>query len=304
VPQLSPISQPTDLACLSVAGVDLYYNDALGNQVRITQGGGIAGSPGSITGLVAPASAAYDAGNAKFIWESDVDTPAAMDGGPVTIREIAANAEGITLQSPAALPASYSLTLPTTLPSTADSLLLTDTSGVQSYLAKGNAYQLLGMDSSGTSLGYLTQVQRSNLPTVGQQISGSSGNFSTSSTGYVDVTNLSVTITTNGRPVVLGLLWDGTAGTGGAAKIGGSVSGSNSVGVHFAIVRDGSTMVWQGNLTLSTGGSNQTIYTAPPSGILVPISAGTYTFKFQAYGASAASNTAFVSNCVMYVYEL
>src|SRR5271165_1505536 len=39
IPAVSP-----DLGELYVSGVDLYYNDVAGNQVRVTQSGGIAGS--------------------------------------------------------------------------------------------------------------------------------------------------------------------------------------------------------------------------------------------------------------------
>ena len=56
------------------------------------------------------------------------------------------------------------------------------------------------MNGAGTGSG---QWARANLPTVGQQVSTSCGTFSTSSGTIVDVTNLTVTITTNGRPVLL-----------------------------------------------------------------------------------------------------
>ena len=44
-------------------------------------------------------------------------------------------------------------------------------------------------------------VTRAKMEAVGQQISSSSGVFATSSTSFVDVTNLSVSITVTGRPV-------------------------------------------------------------------------------------------------------
>ncbi len=110
--QGSPLVEPLDLTCVYVSGADLYYNDASGTPVRITQNGAVAGTPGSIANLVAPASAAYVAANDSFLWESDVNTPAAMDNGPVTIRELVASGKGVTLQTPTALAADYTLTLP------------------------------------------------------------------------------------------------------------------------------------------------------------------------------------------------
>ena len=46
-------------------------------------------------------------------------------------------------------------------------------------------------------------IDRPSLPAVGQQVSTSCANFTTTSATFVDVTNLTVTITTTGRPVVL-----------------------------------------------------------------------------------------------------
>lgn len=86
-------------------------------------------------------------------------------------------------------------------------------------------------------------VTRSKLSSVGQQISSSSGtgggSFSTSSTSYVDVTNLSVTISNpTGRPIFLGLICDQVATTSRVAG-GGSynvsfVGYSTRLTEHFA----------------------------------------------------------------------
>ncbi len=108
----SILAGPSDLDCLFVNGVDLYYNDGLGNHVRITQSGGVAGSPGSISNLTSPASASYVSGNATFVWQSAANTPANMDNASVILRNLAANSFGLTLNPPAAMGADYDLTLP------------------------------------------------------------------------------------------------------------------------------------------------------------------------------------------------
>lgn len=110
--QGSPLSLPNDLDCIYVSGVDLYYNDGNGNQVRITQGGGVAGSPGSITNLNPPASASYNSGSSTFIWQSDVNKPANMDMASAIIRNLTTGSNGVTLQAGAALASNYALTLP------------------------------------------------------------------------------------------------------------------------------------------------------------------------------------------------
>lgn len=45
------LSVATDLGCLYRVGVDLYFNDGSGNNIRMTQGGSVSGSAGTITGL-------------------------------------------------------------------------------------------------------------------------------------------------------------------------------------------------------------------------------------------------------------
>ncbi len=127
-PQNAVLTDPTDLACTYVVLDDLFYNDGLGNNVRITQNGAVAGTPGSIANLVPPASAAYASGPQKFIWQSGVNIPAGMDNGPVTIRNLSFNSPGVTLTPPISLVSDYTITFMTALPSTTQ-LLSIDPSG-------------------------------------------------------------------------------------------------------------------------------------------------------------------------------
>lgn len=110
------LSLGTDLRCAYVVSNDLYFNDGLGNQIRLTQSGGVAGTPGSITGLVAPASATYIPASSKFTWQSASLISADMDVGAVIIREKIASANGVTIASPSSLAANYSVSLFTALP--------------------------------------------------------------------------------------------------------------------------------------------------------------------------------------------
>lgn len=112
VAQGSPLAGSSDLGCIYVSGVDLYYNDENGNQIQITQSGGVAGTPGSIANLVSPASASYVSADSTFVWQSDVSTPAIMDFGSAILRNMVANSKGLTLQPPNAMGADYILTLP------------------------------------------------------------------------------------------------------------------------------------------------------------------------------------------------
>ena len=124
--QGSPIALPTDLTAIYASGVDLYYNDGLGNQIRITQSGAVAGTPGSISNLVSPASASYVSGSSTFVFQSDANTAANIDVGSVVLRNLVASSPGLTL-SPPTLSSNYTITLPT-LP-VASAFLTIDSSG-------------------------------------------------------------------------------------------------------------------------------------------------------------------------------
>lgn len=111
--QNTVLTLPSDLRCLYAVGVDLYFNDGNGNNIQITQSGGIAGTPGSISNLTPPASASYVAADSTFVWQSDASIAANMDFGAAIMRNITPNSTfALTLQPPSALGSNYSITLP------------------------------------------------------------------------------------------------------------------------------------------------------------------------------------------------
>lgn len=247
--QTTPLSLPADVGALYVAGVDLYYNDVNGNQIRVTQSGGIAGSPGSITNLTSPATATYVSASTKFVWQSGVNLAADLDFRSALLRNASASSFALTLNPPAAMGGNFSLTLPSLPGST--SFVLLDASG-----------------NFGASIPSANGITRQNLAAVGQQISSTSSLFSSSSSGFVTVTGLSVTITTTGRPVVVALQASESAGSGSffSARIG------TAGGAEFAFARDGSRL---GVSQLNSGGSPY------PPGMFTYLdtpSSGTYTY--------------------------
>lgn len=126
--QGAPLALTSDLNCLYVSGVDLYYNDGNGNQVQITTGGGVAGAPGSIANLVSPASASYVSGSQTFVWQSAANTSANMDFGSAIMREVSAGSNSVTISVPSPLPSSFSLVLPTP-PASTQTFITLDASG-------------------------------------------------------------------------------------------------------------------------------------------------------------------------------
>lgn len=116
---------------------------------------------------------------------------------------------------------------------------------------------------------------------LGQVVSSGSSNFSTGSTSYVDVTNLSVSITTIGRPVLLLIVSDGSL----LSNVGADGNSATNGVADYQILRDSTTIAQSKIGQISTG------YTLFPGSIVhfdAP-SAGTYTYKMQLKAQSGAT---------------
>lgn len=297
-PQSSPIGLSSDLGCLYESGVDLYYNDGLGNQIRFTQSGSIVGTAGSISGLVSPASATYVAGDATFVWQSNANTPANMDAASYTFRNLVANSKGLTLSPPNSMGSDYTLVLPAlpvtqsimtldaagniTAPWTVDGTTLYVSSNVLQIKPKGVSQGLLADRATGTT-----------VAAGGVGISSPVSSFTSGSTTPVDVPNLTITITTTGRPVSICVQGDPSAVAGPAANVQNSTNANTS----FYIVR--------GSTVISKLGFNSSVASlaGPPTVIqgLDIITAGTYAYKIQ---VSSGSGTTTFQNCILVVYEI
>lgn len=218
--QPSDPSDPTDLGVLYEVGVDLYYRDGAGNAIRITQSGSVAGSTGTITGLPSgTASAAYSSGT--FIFQAATLTAADIDGASHIFRNSTPSSFGLTLQPPNAMAADYDLTLPA-LPASKKILTL-DTAGniVADYDTDNSSLEVSSNTLQVKDQG-ITQPKLAsrgiNSSTVGEvAISASCGAFSTSSTSFVNVPNLlvSVNVSSSGRPICLMLIPDLNSGNSG-----------------------------------------------------------------------------------------
>lgn len=142
----------------------------------------------------------------------------------------------------------------------------------------------------------VTQAKRAAL---GQQVSSSCGSFSTTSGSLTDITNLSVTITTTGRPVFIGAQADGSS----TAKWGVADTADNDISATVTLKRDSTTIAVQEAKIISqatTTGSFQELH-LPASSIWhidVP-AAGTYVYKLQ-----MTSTEGFFSNAKLVAYEL
>lgn len=307
VSQATVLTLPTDLLALYSVGVDLYYNDGNGNNIQITQNGAVAGASGNISGLVSPASASYVAGTQTFVWQSDVNTAANMDMGSIIIREVVANAKGITISSPSALSANYTIALPSALPSAQKFVTLDSSGNLAAPWAVDNATLEI---ASGTTLrvkdagitaaklasdavtavkilDHTITVQKRAIRTVGPSVgtgnlarSTSCGTFTTTSTSAVNVTNLSVTLPTTGNPVYVAIVPDGSGSASAFAAILSSGSPSG-LGMQVQIKRDTTVVAVTEIFQDITGGNARELVTQVALSVIDPVAAGTYTYTVQ-----------------------
>lgn len=146
-------------------------------------------------------------------------------------------------------------------------------------------------------------IKRNSLDTLNYSLSSSCGTFSTTSTSFVSVTNLSRSITTNGNPVEIFLVPDNSATN--LAALGPIGSSSTQAAMQLRITRDG-TQIFSENIIADAFGSSTTSFTLglPPSAIRAidfP-SAGTYTYAIQIKGSAGGS--ANLNHCQLLVREL
>jgi hypothetical protein len=120
-------------------------------------------------------------------------------------------------------------------------------------------------------------------------VSGSSGNFTTTSTSptYVDVTNLSATITTRGRPVMLLVQPAGATGS--------TMANTTTTATLDIVIVRGATNIARWFLGAPYA-------TAPQLQFLDVVAAGTYTYKVQA--AVISGGTGYVTQYKLVAIEL
>lgn len=296
-------SLATTLALYAI-GADLYFNDGNSNVVQITSGGNVNATSSGISNGTATASFV----SSVLVVNAASNTPANIQGGSILLGNNLAASKFLTLSPPSAMPANFTLTLPSVPAST--NIVTLDNAGNFAAVTNvdNSTLQLvtntLAIKAKGVTQGLL--ADRSTGTTVGAggvAVSVSSGAFSTSSATYVDVTNLSVTITTTGRPVMVMLVSEGNSTPGSESSISWSKA-ANTAQAQLRTVRD-VTEISNATLYNRAVGATSVDHAIPVSSYshLDQPTAGTYTYKIQAL-ALAGTGTVFVSNALLVAYEI
>lgn len=141
------------------------------------------------------------------------------------------------------------------------------------------------------------RLPKNNLASPGQQISSSSGAFSTTSASYVQVTNLSVTVTVTGRPVMVAIQPDGS-GNGSFIRSDNIAAFNSSSSCGIAFYRDGAS-IQEINLTNqgfnTVEGGSQTAFFIFDNGA----TAGSHTYAFYSKSSNAS-----LWNCQIFYVKL
>lgn len=310
-----------------VKGVDLYYRDGNNNEIQLTSGGSPAGGGGSITGLPS-GTAGVNYSGGVYTFSAATNVGANIVGASFVLTNSTPLSKQLTLAPPNAMAANYTLTLPTA-PSALSLVTLSNTGAFGTQLTitgsqiaaatitgsniasatitGGNiaaATILTGNIAAATILGSNianATVAKANMVAVGQAISASSGAFTTTSTSLTNVTNMSVTITTTGRPVMI--IIQPASGANGFFAVRRVSGTGNSTGL-IGVTRDASLIA---EAELFNGASVAAVATT----LVIPgsfhffdpsPSAASHTYNFQA--ATVANSEIDITNCVIVAYEL
>lgn len=158
------VAASPNLQCLYVSGVDLYFNDGSGNQIRITQTGSVAGSAGTITGLPSgTASVSFSAVNGTYQFLQAAAQAGNIDAGGLFLRDtgvipvVAGNYTSIVAAP--GLASSFTYALPNGLPTNLSLFAVTPLGGVLYAEPDSNFLKvsagLLTMASGAATAGYV-----------------------------------------------------------------------------------------------------------------------------------------------------
>lgn len=207
--QSSPLGLPSDVTCLYGSGGNLYWNNAIGQQVQITSGAGLnAASIGAIGGDYGTSSASlfYTSASSLFTFWQSANRSALIDCGSVTIRPTnTTGTNGVTLNAPVGLALSYGLTFMSALPPS-PKIVTIDNSGTiaSSYDVDGSTI-VVTSNTIQVPAGGITATQIANGTITTTQISSTAAILGSQLTSAPNFTGVPTTTITSGNFALAGL---------------------------------------------------------------------------------------------------
>lgn len=317
----------SDTSALYVSGVDLYFNDGSGSPaIQMTSGGAVNATSSGITSGTNTASFVSNV----LVVNTNSTTPADIQGGSIYLGNNTSNTKFLKLSPPAAMAANYTVTLigQGAIPLSGSAAITIDSTGtmgtgfiapvqianntINSGMIQAGVITLAKMANNSVGTANIVNdavttakildanVTNAKIEAVNFQQSSSTGSFTTSSLTYVDVTNLTVTITSIGKPVVI-IMQPDASGNDAFITLTGSSTTVAGTG-QFQLLIDGAANNNWRMVTLNTGGV-PTLAIPPAVMIFLTPAAGAHTYKIQAKIGSFTTSLA-VANTKLVGYEL
>lgn len=270
------------------ASGELYFVDGNGDSVQITSNGAVnVGGTGNIGGMTGSSAVNYVSGPNNYEFIDENGNRAALDAGGVLFAGVL-----MLKQSPYSTP--YTLQLPVSAPVAASFVTAT-------------------VSGSTATLGYIQQshgITRPMLVAVGEQVSSFLSVVATNTSTFTWLSN-SVTITTTGRPVIVGMITEPAATPDyGYIELSGNAAGRVSAKIQIDVSGSAATKILPQEIDVYCNASGG-VFRVPITsihGIYVPPAAGTYTFRLEGKcypaGGGWATTTLSVAYGKIYAYEL
>jgi hypothetical protein len=267
-------------------GGNLYWRSGGNAEVQLTLGGAInVASVNGITGMIPSCSVVFDPSPDTYTFRDDSANFATLVGLAIKFGSVGSTLFGggnVSVQLPSALPATA------VSPITFGSFMVATQSGGGSVLSYLNA---------------ANGITRNMQAAVGQEIQTSNSSDSVSTSVETNLSD-SITITTTGRPVILGIK---SGGVGSCLEILANAAGVVGGQVFFNVT--GTVSDTRGRQDLETTLGNGEYFRIPASSVsdLWPAVAGTYTIRLRGSvktGGSYVSATLTARLIQIYAYEL
>ena len=244
--QAASLTAGADIRIIYSKNGELVYRDGSGNEVQITNGGSVAGATGTITGMAAPASASYSTISKSYTFNQGTSKPGKLNISDIGLVEFDnATAQPVTLKSPAALAAAYSLTMPGDLPLTTQHMTVSPTGEIDHRSLLGESGEIVLTENADDTT---ISIDPSFSPTTISLASGAfndpSLGFLTSDAGLYQISPTSMGVTANG-------FTQAVFDEDGVRAVHGITSGENGNHIKwetFEIVRTGVNSVESYNI--------------------------------------------------------